>query len=133
MKSYSYHTFLLRKKGFRRELKKWLKLCFNCFKVHSETFSHEGVKSDYGENLWDFGSVFWYDWWLVLLLIQSYLGIPLQIWAKKIYDQRTTFGEKRPQSGLIDPFLTDFKDFSSFLAVKSPRSGLTDSVHYISW
>ena len=67
----------------------------------------------------------------VLLLIQSYLGIPLQIWAKKTYDQRTTFWEKWPQSGLIDPFLADFNVFHSFLAVKSPRTGLTGSVHYI--
>ena len=73
----------------------------------------------------------WYRTEFVLLLIQSYLGIPLQIWAKKTYDQWPTFWEKRPQSGLIDPFLADFDDFSSFLAIKSPRSDLTDSVHYI--
>ena len=79
----------------------------------------------------DFDSVFRYPTEFVLLLIQSYLGIPLQIWAKKTYDYPTTFWEKRPQSGLIDLFLADFNVFHIFLAVKSPKSGLTGSVHYI--
>ena len=43
MNSYFNHIVLTSKNSFRRELKKGLKLCFNCFRAHSERVVTRGL------------------------------------------------------------------------------------------